>query len=62
MLPSLLPLLASFFNVLLLPQKVNRFYRFRFHIPELDTYIKQEVTQQSLHKLKLKRFGQKCKI
>jgi len=34
MLPSLLPLPpASFFNVLPLPQKFNRFHHFRFHIP-----------------------------
>jgi len=29
----LLPLPASFFNVLPLSQKFNRFHRFRFHIP-----------------------------
>jgi len=33
MLQSSLPLPGSFFKVLLLPQKFNRFHRFRFHIP-----------------------------
>jgi len=33
MLPSSLPLPASFLKVLPLPQKFNRFHRFRFHIP-----------------------------
>jgi len=35
MLPSSLPLPASFFKVLPLPHKFNRFHRFsfRFHIP-----------------------------
>jgi len=33
-LQSLLPLPASFFKVLLLPQKFNHFHCFRFHIPE----------------------------
>jgi len=36
MLPSSLPLPASFFKVLPLPQKFNRFYLFRFHIPGLN--------------------------
>jgi len=36
MLPSLLPLPASFVKVLPLPQKFNRFHRFRFHIPVLN--------------------------
>jgi len=36
MLPSLLPLPASFFKVLPLPQKFNCFYRFRFHISDYD--------------------------
>jgi len=36
MLSSLLPLLASFFKVLPLPQKFIRFHRFRFHIFGLD--------------------------
>jgi len=31
-LPSLLPLPASFFKVLPLSQKYSRFHRFRFHI------------------------------
>jgi len=36
MLPSLLPLPASFFKMHQLSQKFNRFHRFRFHIPDLD--------------------------
>jgi len=36
MLPSSLPLPASFFKVLPLPQKLNRF---RFHIPDLKSVI-----------------------
>jgi len=39
MLPSLLPLPASFFKVLPLPQKFNRF---RFHIPS-ENYIAENV-------------------
>jgi len=35
MLPSSLPFPASFFKVLSLPQKFNRFHRFRFHILDL---------------------------
>jgi len=34
MLSSSLPLPASFFKVLPLPQKFSRFHRFRFHIPD----------------------------
>jgi len=34
MLPSLLPLPASFFKVLTLPQKFNRFYRFQLSLPQ----------------------------
>jgi len=43
MLPSSLPLPASFFKVIPLPQKFNRFrFQFRFHlnIPDKNTYYK----------------------
>jgi len=45
MLPSLLPLPASFFKVLPLPQKFNRF---RFHIPEQKT---QEIKKAEIIRL-----------
>jgi len=39
MLSSSLPLPASFFNVLPLPQKFTRFHHFRFHIPALNSVV-----------------------
>jgi len=49
-LPSSLPLLASFFNVLPLPQKFNRFHRFRFHIPasNYDKFVLQSTNSSQL--------------
>jgi len=59
MLPSLLPLPASFFKVfplpafffkvLPLPQKFNRFHRFRFHIPGL--VVQLACFQKDLHSI-----------
>jgi len=46
MLPSFLPLPASFFKVLPLPQTFNCFHRYRFHTPAL-CFMKNTSTSSS---------------